>query len=51
MSQTPWCLWAPAPLLGQHNGEVLGGLLGLSAEDMAEFSARGITGRTPARKR
>jgi crotonobetainyl-CoA:carnitine CoA-transferase CaiB-like acyl-CoA transferase len=34
----------PAPTLGQHNNEVLGGLLGLSADELASLTERGIIG-------
>jgi crotonobetainyl-CoA:carnitine CoA-transferase CaiB-like acyl-CoA transferase len=36
-----------APLLGEHNGEVLRGL-GLSDDDLATLEADGVIGRTPA---
>lgn len=37
----------PAPRLGEHNREVLQGLLGLSDEELATLEARGVTGETP----
>jgi crotonobetainyl-CoA:carnitine CoA-transferase CaiB-like acyl-CoA transferase len=40
---------AHAPTLGQHNREVLGDLLGLSADDLESLESAGIIGSTPTR--
>jgi crotonobetainyl-CoA:carnitine CoA-transferase CaiB-like acyl-CoA transferase len=51
---TPWRLskhprraTAPAPALGEHNGYVLGELLGLSAQEITALEAQGIIGTRP----
>jgi crotonobetainyl-CoA:carnitine CoA-transferase CaiB-like acyl-CoA transferase len=40
----------PAPLLGEHNHEVLAEL-GLSADEIAELEADGVIGRAPGNAR
>jgi crotonobetainyl-CoA:carnitine CoA-transferase CaiB-like acyl-CoA transferase len=42
----PW-LRRPAPTLGQHNDEVLGGLLGLGPDELGHLRDTGIIGETP----
>jgi crotonobetainyl-CoA:carnitine CoA-transferase CaiB-like acyl-CoA transferase len=39
---------SPPPTLGQHNDEILGGELGLSADELRELRERKIIGERPA---
>jgi CoA:oxalate CoA-transferase len=41
-SRTPWQLRRGAPRLGEHNAEILGERLGISADDLAALRAEGI---------
>ena len=41
-SETDWRLARGAPCLGQHNDEVFGGLLGLSASEIDQLRADGV---------
>lgn len=41
-SKTDWQLERGAPCLGEHNEQVYGGLLGMSAEEIAELKAEGV---------
>jgi crotonobetainyl-CoA:carnitine CoA-transferase CaiB-like acyl-CoA transferase len=49
MSETPAHVRLPAPAFGEHNGYVLGKLLGLSEDEIARLEADGITGSVPNR--
>jgi crotonobetainyl-CoA:carnitine CoA-transferase CaiB-like acyl-CoA transferase len=42
MSKTPGRIDYPAPFLGEHNQEILSGLLGYSEEDVRQLSDEGI---------
>ena len=37
MPESPWAIRSPAPLLGQHNQEVLGDMLGYAKEDLVRL--------------
>ena len=41
-------LRSPAPTLGQHNDEVIGGLLGVAADELDHMAADGLIGTRPA---
>jgi len=47
MSRTPAHVRIPAPMFGEHNGWVLGELLGLSEGEIAALEADGVTAREP----
>ena len=51
LSKTPAVNSQPAPLLGEHNNLVLSGLLGKTAEEMAELEEAGIIGYGPTNPR
>ncbi len=42
LSDTPGAIRLPPPLLGEHTGEVLTGLLGMSAETVEALKAQGV---------
>lgn len=42
MSATPWTIDRAAPCLGEHNREVLGGLLGRSDSELGELTKQGV---------
>ncbi len=41
-SETPWQIRIPAPTLGQHNQDVFGGQLGLSAAELKSMQEAGV---------
>jgi crotonobetainyl-CoA:carnitine CoA-transferase CaiB-like acyl-CoA transferase len=47
LSESPGHIRLPAPAFAEHNSYVLGELLGLSAEKIAELEREGVTGPTP----
>ena len=47
MSATPARVHRPAPCLGQHNEQVLRGLLGLSADELDVLREKGVIGDRP----
>jgi formyl-CoA transferase len=42
MSRTPVKMRYPPPLLGEHTGEILTGLLGYTPEEVASLRAEGV---------
>jgi crotonobetainyl-CoA:carnitine CoA-transferase CaiB-like acyl-CoA transferase len=46
LSETPGAVRAPAPLLGQHTGDVLRDELGLDDAEIARLRAAGVLGTT-----
>jgi crotonobetainyl-CoA:carnitine CoA-transferase CaiB-like acyl-CoA transferase len=44
LSEAPPVLRAPAPGIGEHNAEILGGMLGVSSEELRRLEAEGAIG-------
>ena len=40
--KTPWAVDSPAPLLGQHNGDVYCGLLGMEETELSDLARGGV---------
>jgi len=51
LSKTPLAVRGPAPALGQHNREVLQGILGYTDEQYANLEQTGIIGDRPTKSR
>jgi crotonobetainyl-CoA:carnitine CoA-transferase CaiB-like acyl-CoA transferase len=51
LSKTPIAVRGPGPTLGQHNREVVQGILGYSDAQYAELERKGIVGTTPTNVR
>jgi crotonobetainyl-CoA:carnitine CoA-transferase CaiB-like acyl-CoA transferase len=41
-SRSPWRIWRRAPLIGEHNAEILGGELGLSNAELSVLAESGV---------
>ncbi len=48
MSQTPSFIRRPAPMLGEHNEDIIIGLLGRTEDDVEELYDLGVLGKEPA---
>jgi crotonobetainyl-CoA:carnitine CoA-transferase CaiB-like acyl-CoA transferase len=46
-SETPSSISSPAPLRGQHNKDVFGGILNLDESQIADLEQKGVIGRPP----
>jgi crotonobetainyl-CoA:carnitine CoA-transferase CaiB-like acyl-CoA transferase len=42
LSRTDWVIDRGAPCLGEHNEQILGGLLGLTSDELADLAERGV---------
>jgi crotonobetainyl-CoA:carnitine CoA-transferase CaiB-like acyl-CoA transferase len=49
-AEKPYTIRNTAPTLGQHNEDVLSGMLGLSEQEIADLRARGVIGTTATSK-
>jgi benzylsuccinate CoA-transferase BbsE subunit len=42
LSETPWAVRMRPPLVGEHNSEIFGGELGVTAEEWSDLEAKGV---------